>query len=199
MNINTLRQQFRHIRRSLTPDQQTRHALLIKQNINTLLGFSTQLKIAAYSAVQGEISLSPWIADNLNQQIYLPKLYEIITPQLRFAALTEQTTWEKNRFNIVEPDVHWGDCLPARKLDIILVPLVAFDRTGCRVGMGGGYYDRSLAFRCSRKKWLKPRLIGVAHSCQEHTQLPRRSWDVPLDTIITENEIIIPSKPSISF
>jgi len=73
------------------------------------------------------------------------------------------------------------------------MPLVAFDRQGYRLGMGGGYYDRSLAFRCSRRQWLKPTLVGVAHSCQEHPSLPHEYWDVPLAYIITEQEIITPS------
>ena len=75
-------------------------------------------------------------------------------------------------------------------MDVILLPLVAFDRKGYRLGMGGGYYDRSLAFRRSRQQWRRPRLIGVAHSCQQHPGLPQQHWDVPLDCIITESEII---------
>lgn len=192
MNVQQIRQQYRQIRRRLPTSTQSRNADLLGQNLNQFIGFSRNLKVAAYLAVQGEISLNPWISENPQQQIYLPKLYEVISPQLRFAALSADTRWEKNRFNILEPDIHWGESLAPRNLDIILVPLVAFDRRGYRLGMGGGYYDRSLAFRCSRKKWLKPRLIGVAHSCQEHEQLPRQSWDVPLDSIITEKEIIIP-------
>ena len=194
MSIQQIRQLYRQTRRQLSTSTQTENATLLKNNINDFLGFSSRLKIAAYIAVQGEISLSPWISDNLKQRIYLPKLYETIAPHLRFAELTENTHWKKNRFNILEPDILWGESLHPRKLDVILIPLVAFDRKGYRLGMGGGYYDRTLAFRCSRQKWLKPRLIGVAHSCQEHARLPRQSWDVPLDNIITENEIITPQK-----
>ncbi len=194
MNVKDIRQQYRQLRRRLSPQTQIQHAELLKHNINAFLGFSNQLKIAAYIATQGEISLNPWIADNLRQQIYLPKLYETIAPQLRFAALTESTRWEKNRFNILEPDAHWGNTLHPRKLDVVLIPLVAFDRKGQRLGMGGGYYDRSLAFRLSHQKWFKPKLIGIAHSCQEHMGLPHQSWDVPLDLIITEDEIIIPEQ-----
>ena len=194
MNIRQIRQQYRQTRRQLSASTQTENATLLKNNINDLLGFTRHLKIAAYIAVHGEISLDPWISDNIKHRIYLPKLYEAIAPKLRFAQLTGNTRWKKNRFNILEPDIRWGKSLHPRNLDIILVPLVAFDREGYRLGMGGGYYDRSLAFRCSRQKWLKPRLIGVAHSCQEHPHLPRQSWDVPLDMIITENEIITPSK-----
>ncbi len=192
MNSQQIRKKYRQIRRILPAVQQIKNARLIKKNLNHFFEFSSQLRIAAYSAVQGEISLNPWIADNRKQHIYLPKLYETIAPQLRFAELTGNTQWKKNRFDILEPDANWSNCLHARQLDIILVPLVAFDRTGYRLGMGGGYYDRSLAFRRTRQKWLKPRLIGIAHSCQEYPGLPHQDWDIPLDLIITENEIITP-------
>jgi len=161
-------------------------------NINQYLRLSRPQKVAAYIATRGEISLNPWISKNQRHQIFLPKLYEIISPRLRFAALTEHTRWIRNRFKIMEPACHWGETQEASQMDIILLPLVAFDRTGQRMGMGGGYYDRSLAFRRSRKQWLKPRLIGVAHGCQEHPRLSGQSWDVPLDAIITQNEIIHP-------
>lgn len=192
MNIKKIRLHYRQLRRQLSVDQQHIHARLISKNLQDFFAFTSHLKIAAYSAVQGEISLNYWISENKRQQIYLPKLYETVQPQLRFAVLDKNTLWKKNRFNILEPDAHWGNCLHPRHLNCILVPLVAFDRTGTRLGMGGGYYDRSLAFRHSRKKWLNPQLIGIAHSCQEHTRLPRQDWDVPLDFIITENELITP-------
>jgi len=148
------------------------------------------LKIAAYIATQGEISLKPWIAENKHHQIFLPKLYEVNAPELRFAELTKDTQWEKNRFNILEPEASWENTLLPQQLDIVLIPLVAFDREGHRLGMGGGYYDRSFAFRLTQKNNSQPKLIGVAHSCQEYPQLSQQSWDVPLDSIITEKEVI---------
>jgi 5-formyltetrahydrofolate cyclo-ligase len=117
-------------------------------------------------------------------------LYEPIEPRLRFAPLTRSTSWKRNRFGITEPDMKWKDTLHARQLDVVLMPLVAFDRNGHRLGMGGGYYDRTLSFRRSRKHWLKPLLIGVAHSIQEHSGLPTNPWDIPVDAIITESDIL---------
>lgn len=191
-----IRKQFRQARRDLSPTEQTQHALLLQQNLRAFIHFKHSLNIGAYIATQGEISLNPWIASASRQQIFLPKLYEPLEPRLRFAALDAQTRWQRNRFNILEPAAHWGQTLHPRRLDMILLPLVAFDRQGYRLGMGGGYYDRSLAFRCSRKHWQRPLLIGVAHSCQQHPGLPREPWDVPLDIIITEREIIRPTRAS---
>ncbi|MBC8211151.1 MAG: 5-formyltetrahydrofolate cyclo-ligase [Gammaproteobacteria bacterium] len=193
MTVQLIRQHYRKTRQALSSDELNQNALLLKHRIDSYLGRIRAQKIAAYLSVQGEISLNPWIAGNQKHKIYLPKLYEVTTTKLRFAALSEKTVWTHNRFKILEPDCGWGETLEANQLDIILMPLVAFDSSGNRLGMGGGYYDRSLAFRRSRTHWLKPRLVGVAHSCQQHPQLPQQAWDIPLDCIITENEIIYPA------
>ncbi len=197
MSIPTLRQQFRQARRDLSRAEQIQHALLLQLNLQTFIGFKHALKVGAYIATQGEISLNPWIASAQRQHIFVPKLYEPLEPRLRFAALNGNTCWVKNRFNILEPAAHWGQTLHPRLLDIVLMPLVAFDRQGYRLGMGGGYYDRSLAFRCARRSWQRPELVGVAHSCQQHPALPHQPWDVPLDAIITEREIILPMRTSL--
>ena len=69
------------------------------------------------------------------------------------------------------------------------MPLVAFDRCGNRIGMGAGYYDRalqSLEYQTS----TRPFLLGVAHHFQELESIEARSWDVPLDAILTDQEFI---------
>jgi len=192
ISTSKLRQHFRQLRRQLSPSEQTEHALLLGEQLRLFFSFKHPARVAAYIATQGEISLNPWIAGTSRHQLYLPKLYEPLEPRLRFAPLNANTKWVRNRFDILEPGAHWGQALHPRLLDIVLMPLVAFDRQGLRLGMGGGYYDRSLAFRRDRRHWQKPLLIGVAHSCQEYSALPQQSWDVPLDLIITEREIIQP-------
>ena len=189
-----IRQQYRQLRVSLSQHEQQRHAALLSDNIERYIGFSHKHKIAGYLAGRGEISLNPWMTRSVNREIYLPMLYEPIEPRLRFARLDQSTRWKSNRFHIIEPDTPWKNTLHARQLDIVLLPLVAFDAQGNRMGMGGGFYDRTLAFRRSREHWIKPQLIGVAHSCQQHPGLPRQPWDVPLDAIITERDIIVTAK-----
>ncbi len=186
-----IRQQYRQLRNALSRQKQEQNAILLRDNIQRFIGFSRKRKIAAYLAGMGEISLQPWMASSSRLQVYLPMLYEPIDPRLRFARLDASTRWKSNRFHIIEPDTPWKNTLHARQLDIVLLPLVAFDRQGNRMGMGGGFYDRSLAFRNMRERWLKPILVGVAHSCQQHPGLPVKPWDVSLDAIITEREIII--------
>jgi 5-formyltetrahydrofolate cyclo-ligase len=193
MQIAQIRQHYRRLRRELDADQQQSNAHRIAVLIDRFVGLRRDLRISAYLAFQGEISLKPWIDTNRQRQrIYLPKLYETTAPRLRFAPLNDDTRWARDRFGILEPRVHWGKTLAAHRLDMMLVPLVAFDRAGHRLGMGGGYYDRSIGFRRSRTKWTRPLLVGVAHSLQEHDGLPQMPWDAPLDAIITEREIIWP-------
>ena len=195
MDIPELRQHFRRLRRQLGDTEQQHHATLISDRIDRMLAFKAGLRISAYLAFQGEISLSPWIERNQHRhRVFLPRLYETIEPRLRFAPLTDDTRWMKNRFGILEPRGHWGATLAAQRLDIMLVPLVAFDRQGNRLGMGGGYYDRSIGFRRQRRRWRRPLLIGVAHALQEHAGLPCQPWDAQLDCIITERETIVPGK-----
>lgn len=186
-----IRRHYQRLRRSLSPQTQLENERALAENLRQYLGHIKQRKIAAYLTHRGEISLASWISSNrARNRIYLPMLYESIEPRLRFARLTDQTAWKRNRFGITEPDMKWKHTLHARQLDVVLLPLVAFDRNGHRIGMGGGYYDRTLSFRRARSHWLKPLLIGVAHSIQEHPQLQPTHWDVPLDAVITESAII---------
>ena len=76
-----------------------------------------------------------------------------------------------------------------RRLDLVLMPLVGFDSTGSRLGMGGGFYDRSFAFLRRRQKWRKPNLIGAAFDCQKVEQIDGQSWDVPLSGVMTESGV----------
>jgi len=75
-------------------------------------------------------------------------------------------------------------------LDLILLPLVAFDKSGHRLGMGGGYYDRTLAFLAHRRLWRKPHLLGTAYQFQQLETLPTQPWDIPLDGIATEQGVL---------
>lgn len=115
------------------------------------------------------------------KQVYLPIVHG---KSLKFARFTEQTHLQKNRFGIDEPVA--VATLQTDRLNLVLAPLVAFDQNGNRLGMGGGYYDRTFAFlaKCARPAALK--LVGVAFEFQR-TELPNpRPWDIPLDAVVTE-------------
>jgi 5-formyltetrahydrofolate cyclo-ligase len=93
-----------------------------------------------------------------------------------------------NRYGIPEPTGLRGS-LSARWLDLMIVPLVAFDTTGTRLGSGTGYYDRALSYRSLRQNWRRPRLIGIAYDFQRVDSLERKPWDIPLGLIATDRTI----------
>ena len=97
-----------------------------------------------------------------------------------------------NTVGILEPVYKKRDLKPPSALEIVLVPLVAFDKNFNRVGMGGGYYDRAFAFSKFRKNWHKPLLVGVAYSFQEVDKINSKAWDVPLHAVITEERVFLP-------
>ena len=92
-------------------------------------------------------------------------------------------------YGIAEPDHAPHDRIDARNLDVIFMPLVAFDRHGFRLGSGAGFYDRSLRHLNRSRSWRRPKLIGVAYDHQLTTALIPSAWDVPMDAVLTESRI----------
>ncbi len=103
----------------------------------------------------------------------------------------------RNRFNIPEPDIPPAERLQPQQLHLVLAPLVAFDSTGTRLGMGGGFYDRSFAFlRDPDYRGWRPRLLGLGYEFQRMAvPLARRTWDVPLDAAATEEGLYVFAQP----
>lgn len=197
INRSTLRQR----RRALSARQQQIAASNISQRLNQLKKFQHAQRIAYYLANDGEISpqLAIKQAEKRGQRTYLPVLHPLKYNRLYFASHHNQPKLRPNRFGIVEPQLGINAVAPVWTLDIILLPLVGFDRCGNRMGMGGGFYDRTLArlnvSQSNSNRGLKrPLLIGLAHHCQEVEQLQVQSWDIPLDIIATDKELIHISK-----
>lgn len=190
--LDVLRKQMRQSRRNLADAQQLLHARKLASNLKTLNTFNNAGNIAAYIAADGEID--PWpvmeMAWSRGKNVYLPVISHLGWERLWFAPASPDSSWRENRFGIPEPVVPRQWWLRASSLDVILLPLVAFDDQGNRLGMGGGFYDRALAFLLNRKHLRQPRLYGMAHSLQQTNGLPRQPWDVPLDGIVTECQIL---------
>ncbi len=182
-----LRLSLRRKRAALTPQQQ---AIAARQLAKNALGYTPLIqakKIASYQAFQGEISTDPLIAQLSYQALLLPRINSFLHSTMRFYPAAQ--TKLKNRYGIWEP-AGTGTPTDLRGVDVVLVPLVAFDRSGNRMGMGAGFYDRALSFRLNQTCVKRPLLIGLAHALQEVTELSRQPWDVPLDAIITDQELI---------
>jgi 5-formyltetrahydrofolate cyclo-ligase len=177
------RQYLRYQRRSLSVQQQRQASRQLAQQLQSLPAFQNAQHIALYWPQDGEIN-----ALNLRSQkkhLYLPVIRKFPDNRLFFAEVTSKVSKSrlaKNRFNIPEP--RQQKALHAKALDIILLPLTGFDKQGNRLGMGGGYYDRSLAFK-QRLSGPRPLLIGIAHDVQELPNILPEKWDIPLNWIIT--------------
>jgi 5-formyltetrahydrofolate cyclo-ligase len=116
--------------------------------------------------------------------VYLPRI-DRRTRTIRFTEADAAS--RANHLGIEEPQ--GSRCIGARWLDIVFLPLVGFDERGMRLGMGGGYYDRTFAFRNLRAAWRGPRLIGIAYEFQRVPTIERAWHDVMLDAVVTEEGI----------
>ena len=179
---NQLRQQIRKTRANLTALQQQQAEDSITQQALTLIEARNAQHIALYVSFDGEISTEKliktlWAQD---KHVYLPVLHPFNPNHLLFLRYLPDTPMLKNKFGIWEPKLNVQNVLPLDELDILFTPLVAFDKQGNRLGMGGGFYDRTL------QHWQKSPFIpvGLAHQCQQVEQLPTEAWDVPLYRIL---------------
>ena len=154
-----------------------------------LPAFRKAQRIGVYLGNDGELDPARLVrrAWSMGKRCYLPVLRDRPDITLRFAAYRPGMAMRANRFGIDEPDVPRRLLLSARHLDLLLMPLVAFDGSGNRLGMGGGYFDRTLAYRRRAGSWRRPHLLGVAFAFQQVAALPSEPWDVPLDGVITDH------------
>lgn len=185
-----LRRQLRARRRALSTNQQALAARRLQRLLCRQPVFWRSRHLALYLPNDGEIDPRPLLlaALALGKTCYLPVLRGANYNSLYFVRFRPDTPLQRNRFGIPEPRTGGRRLAPAL-LDLVLMPLVGFDRRGGRLGMGGGFYDRTFAFR-QRRASHKPVLLGLAHSCQEVDALPVAAWDIPLDAIVTEHQII---------
>jgi len=187
---SSLRKQLRQQRNSLDVDTQYQHSLALAEQLNSCNLYKRSKKIAMYLPADGEIDTEFLIynAWKNNKKVYLPVLAPFAS-RLYFAAYTPNCKLKSNKFGIPEPQIHPKFWLKPQQLSLILMPLVGFDTGGNRLGMGGGFYDRSLSFYAQRKHTHQPYLIGLAHQLQCVEQLPKQSHDVPMHMVATEQRI----------
>jgi 5-formyltetrahydrofolate cyclo-ligase len=180
------RRQLRAARRALSPtERRRRQAALCAQLRQVLLWRSCT--VAAYLAFDGEPDITITLRDlhRRGRALALPRVLHRRRGRMEFRHWRPGQRLTGNRYRIGEPLADAPKIDP-RRLDIVLVPLVGFDRHGSRLGMGAGYFDRYFAFLRYRRRWLRPRLVGVAFDFQEVACLERAAWDVPLAAVVTE-------------
>ncbi|MGC8121819.1 5-formyltetrahydrofolate cyclo-ligase [Marinobacter sp. VGCF2001] len=182
-----LRQTLRRKRRSLTFDEQARASENLALNLLKHPDLHRARHIGVYLANDGEIDPALYIqlARQKGIHFYLPILHPIYPGKLVFSRYSEGVQLQANRFGIPEPPFPRSRRKPAWALDAVLFPLVGFDESGGRLGMGGGFYDRTFAFSRLRPA-MAPKLIGLAHDFQKVAQLPIEPWDVPLHSVVTD-------------
>ncbi len=183
-----LRRKLRQTRRQLSSAQQRHAARRLYRQLSHHPLFRRARHIALYLPNDGEIDprLLLRAAQRRGKATYLPVLNPWPRTRMVFQRIERGERLRRNRFGIFEPVIRTARQRRVWALDLLLMPLVGFDGNGGRLGMGGGFYDRSLAYRARRKKSHKPTLLGLAHECQRVDRLPLESWDVPLLGTVTD-------------
>jgi len=186
-----LRTQIRMRRSRMTRAERAACAARLAENAARELLVRNSRRIAVYLPINGEIDPRPLMdcLASLGKTLYLPILVTFSERRLWFSAYTPGDSLVYNRFGILEPERVPCRRIKAVALDLVLLPLVAFDAAGHRLGMGGGYYDHCFAFLNRRKHWRKPRLMGLAYEFQRQPIIESEPWDVALDAIATEQRV----------
>jgi 5-formyltetrahydrofolate cyclo-ligase len=147
-------------------------------------------RIGIYMPANSEIDVLPLLNRAVSMQAccFLPIVPRRGRKRMWFSQMGKRPAWVLNRYGIPENLHPLAKRVRAQSLDLLFMPLLGFDSRGFRLGMGGGYYDASLAYLKRFRRWRRPRVVGVAFSVQELEGVPNDSWDIPLDAVLTERE-----------
>ena len=181
-----LRNTVNQVRKKLSADYISDCSKKICEHLSELDQYRSAKYLGLYQATRGEVDLS-YLWDRAPFQgkfCYFPSI--TTESSLLFLPATPATAFKKNTFDIIEPDVSPELAIDVEQLQIIIMPLVAFDGQCRRLGMGGGYYDKTLANKKTQC------LVGLAYNFQKTSYIEANSWDIPLDMVITPDKIYRP-------
>jgi 5-formyltetrahydrofolate cyclo-ligase len=183
------RRELREQRRALTHHERRQRTYALCRHLFCEPLFNNSRRVAVYLPADGEVDTSAIIerAWQMGKQVYLPVLVPFLDNRLWFARYLPDTPLVRNRFGIAEPEQVHRQRIKPLALDLVLAPLVGFDAAGNRLGMGGGFYDRSFSFLLRHRAWRKPHLVGLAYNFQQLPRLPAQAWDVPLTAVVTDD------------
>lgn len=181
-----LREEIRKKRKTLSCIEQQQASELLTLRLQSHAKIQSAKTIALYLTNDGELDPMPFInwCWQQGKQVYLPVLHPFCAGHLLFLLFEHNSPMVKNCYGISEPKLNVTKICPIEQLDVLCTPLVAFDHSGARLGMGGGFYDRTLV------NWQTHQLypIGLAHDCQQVDAVPVEYWDIPLPEIITPTQ-----------
>ena len=175
---------MRRRRAGLDSERQTQAADAVLANLEKIEILKTAETVAGYRSVRGEVNIDEVLSRLIARgaTVTVPR---VVDDDLEFVRWLPATASTRGAFGISEPV--GSQVLDLRTHDAVLAPLVAFDRTGARIGQGGGFYDRCFG-RLGDKR---PALIGIAHTFQEVERIPTEPWDVPLDAVVTDTRVTV--------
>jgi 5-formyltetrahydrofolate cyclo-ligase len=182
-----LRRQLRATRSAISAVDRHAAALALVRHLRRSGWLAPGTRIGLYAALRDEFDLAPLLraAHDAQCDVYLPRIVSTRTRTMHFVRPTE--TFVRNRYGIAEPVGH--STTPARFLHLILLPTLGVDAIGVRLGYGGGFYDKALAFRRQRRTWHGPQLVAVAFDAQRVPQIPIEPHDIRVDAVATESGI----------
>jgi 5-formyltetrahydrofolate cyclo-ligase len=192
---STLRKVLRERRAALGAGERIAAATALVEHLDAIPEYLTDANVAGYWAVAGELPLAAIIGGlrARGQTYFLPIVDD--QKRLQFAPWWPGMAIAANCFGIPEPSEAKHAHLAPDAMDVVLVPLLGFDRDGHRLGFGGGYYDRSFAFLRELERPSKPLLVGIGYAAQEVERIEPQAWDIPLDYVATERELIDCTSP----
>lgn len=182
-----IRRMIRLRRRALTPSHQRESGQRAATRMLAYPPVVMAHTVAVFLSFDGELDTQLLIEQlwRAGKRVYLPVLHPFSPGNLLFLHYHPQSELVTNRLKIQEPKLDVRDVLPLADLDVLVTPLVAFDKQGQRLGMGGGFYDRTL------QNWQQHGFtpVGYAHDCQVVEALPVEKWDVPLPAVVTPSKV----------
>jgi 5-formyltetrahydrofolate cyclo-ligase len=183
-----LRTLLRAKRRALGKAEHAQRSMRAAAAIARSFKFKSGSRVAVYFPHHGETGTAALLAAAKHRgiRLYVPMVADLRHRRLRFVPLSGKT--RAGAFGIPIPHRSGLGTAP-RWFNLIVIPLVGVDCNGRRLGSGGGFYDRALAFRRTRRLWRGPRLVGLAFDCQRTPDVFAQPWDLKLDSLATESGI----------
>jgi 5-formyltetrahydrofolate cyclo-ligase len=188
---NDIRREMRARRRLVGVDERKKAARRFAIAADRVHLLKPRSRIAVYQPYGHEADIAQLTSRAWNRGciVHAPVITDRSRFLMRFVPYARNAALKANSFGIPEPANNSRDWVSPLHLDVIFMPLVAFDRHGWRLGSGAGFYDRCLSHLRVDRRWRRPKLIGVAYEHQLTDALSPGEWDVPMDAVITENRI----------